>query len=422
MTEDLKLSTLMVDMLHLSNFAYSFRDVRAIVRNYDTTVGDGRLSKVEPEKRVKFARPELIITDNGDPALKDPNHHLLYEVTPNAILTFMKTNRKYFKPATPGSNDLVFDKDMKEDKEPFYFETQLKNRLSHNMKIIDYDDSCSGDVGGFVYGIIVDVTRKWVCVYFRGTVAKLDVRKLNSDMVADRNFELNTKLYTEDTTFPPDVGSHSGFTKYLFDPCQDDAIKGRHMFDRIIASISDVFKTNPDVAGNNFKLVTTGHSLGASLANLFAFHVAHKKQCGDTTVADYPKSISAITFAAPVVGNKPFNTAYQSLEKEGYLRHARFSNENDIIPTNAISAPYRFFLSGNTHDYIQNGVNFFLKNEGKMHIEHGNTKEFKTQSYWLVVKNAPNHSLLEYTRRVYLEENKEDLEQTMEEIYEKYYN
>lgn len=164
MTEDLKLSTLMVDMLHLSNFAYSFRDIRALVRDYDTTVGDGRehestdekgehytvapsenanthnklLSKVKPQQRVTFERPELIITDKGDPALADPNHHLLYEVTPNAILTFMETNRKYFKPATPGSHDLVFDQDMEEEKEPFYFETQLKDRLSHNMKIIDY--------------------------------------------------------------------------------------------------------------------------------------------------------------------------------------------------------------------------------------------------------------------------------------------
>lgn len=276
-----------------------------------------------------------------------------------------------------------------------------------------------------MYGIIVDVTRKWVCVFFRGSVFRLFdpfAHTLAPDMATNRNFELNKKLYTDDTTFPPDVGSHAGFTKYLFDPRQFDDIKGRPMFDRIIASLGDVFQTNPDVAGNNYKLVTTGHSLGGGLANLFAFHVAHKKQCGDATVADYPKSISAITFAGPVVGNKAFNTAYQGLEKEGYLRHARFSNENDVIPTNATSAPYRFVLRGNTRDYIQNGVNFHLKKEGKMYIKYGNTKEFKTQSYWFVSNNLPNHSIGEYVRRVELEENKEDLEQTMEEIYEKYHN
>ena len=95
------------------------------------------------------------------------------------------------------------------------------------------DDSFQ-DNGGLVYGIIADVTRKWVCVLFRGTVPGFDLstRKISLDVSADLNFTLNYEPYKKVTT-GSNAGSHSGFTEYLFNPRKFD-IKKRPTIDRII--------------------------------------------------------------------------------------------------------------------------------------------------------------------------------------------
>jgi len=433
--KSLKLNVVIDDMLAISEFAYNFRDVRDVVRDHGATVGDGRgcksgkgtdhgdadeeleaaeaakswlpwpfASSVEKVKRVKFVRPELIITDTGDINKKNENRNFTHIVTPDAIAEFMKLNRKFFK-ETDGA--IGFDEDEKEGKDALGFETKLEDDC--NIKILDFDDSFSTDVGGLVYGLIVNVTHQWVCVCFRGTIGATDIN-------TDRNFVLNHDPYVKCTTDDLKPGTHSGFTDYLFKQRDCDSME-RPIIDRIFASVDDAFATNSDIT-SEYKLYTTGHSLGGGLANLFAFHVAHKKENKDDAVKHFPNTVTAMTFAAPVIGNHDFNKEYQSLEKKGFLRHVRISNEGDVVPTNNIPFPISMGIKGDTTNFTQNGVNLFLLPDGKKMVTgYRNTKTAGSQMQLNVKNTLNNHLFPMYVERVNMEANKVVYEQTIEELY-----
>ena len=93
------------------------------------------------------------------------------------------------------------------------------------------------------------------------------------------------------------------------------------------------------------------------MSNLFSFHVAHKKEQNDENMKHFPKKITAMTFAAPVIGNADLQTEYQSLEKQGFLRHVRVSNEGNIVLTNSSSFPFSLAIKGDSTKYVQNGMN-----------------------------------------------------------------
>jgi len=160
--KSLQLKSVVGDMLDISEFAYTFRTVRDVVRDHGETVGDGRDCKTErgvehgdadeeakeaasssswlswlcPKKevkRVKFERPELIITDKG--GATNENRNFSYAVTPAAILEFMQENRKFFKEK---DGDIFFDEDEKENKLPLCFEKSLSQQIDENMKILDF--------------------------------------------------------------------------------------------------------------------------------------------------------------------------------------------------------------------------------------------------------------------------------------------
>ena len=46
-----------------------------------------------------------------------------------------------------------------------------------------------------------------------------------------------------------------------------------------------------------------------------------------------------------------------SLEKQGFLRHVRVSNEGNIVPTNSSSSPFSLAIKGDSTKYVQNGMN-----------------------------------------------------------------
>jgi hypothetical protein len=160
-------------------------------------------------------------------------------------------------------------------------------------------------------------------------------------------------------------------------------------------------------------------SLGGGLANLFAFRTAQLKAMDDESVKFLPDKITALTFAAPVVGNYDYNKEFQSLEKRGILRHIRVANEGDVVPTNEIFFPASLALKGNTKEYTQNGVNLFLlRHEEGLVIDYRNTKSCSSRFGPNPKKNAHDHSVAEYKCRLNLDENnKKIFQQTVEEIY-----
>mmetsp|Transcript_9790 Transcript_9790/g.22314 ORF Transcript_9790/g.22314 Transcript_9790/m.22314 type:complete len:269 (+) Transcript_9790:2-808(+) len=260
-------------------------------------------------------------------------------------------------------------------------------------------------------------------VVFRGTFGATDV-------LTDRKFG-----FDYDSFFPAGStlvkngkpATHNGFTSYLVSRRSKRGRKNRPYMERITACLNDEFENNVDVVGKDFKLYITGHSLGASLANLFAFNTARAKYNDDESVKHLPAVVNAVTFASPVAGNDDYNKEFQFLEKDGVLRHIRVSNYGDVIPTNEITLPYRLALQNGsgTGDYTQNGVNMYLQSDGDLELLYRNTRGMaempsffnpkKTVDTWLKC-----HSVDEYKRRVGLPCNQKYYEKTIDEIYDEH--
>jgi hypothetical protein len=273
------------------------------------------------------------------------------------------------------------------------------------------DDKFSTEDGGLVYAVIVNLTKRWVGVVFRGTIGLTDAN-------TDRDFRLDEKSFFESEAFINVPGgkpaTHKGFTEYLFSNREKDSVQ-RTYVDRILACVDDEFATNPDVAGKGFKLFVSGHSLGGGLSNLFSFRVAQLKSQGHESVKHLPTTVKCMSFAAPCVGNYDFNKEYQFLEQKGFLRHIRVSNEGDVVPTNNIPAPFSFALMGSAYDYTQNGVNVFLRSKEDMVIGYRNTKDMWSQTG---LDSVSMHGLPEYEKRLAFPANKEVFKQTIEELYQ----
>ena len=267
-----------------------------------------------------------------------------------------------------------------------------------------------------MYAVVVNLTKRWVSVIFRGTVGA-------TDALTDLNFAPNSECFFSNKTGVfvdgNEPATHSGFTKYLF----DSRARGldRSYYDRILSCVSDQFENNPEVKGQGFQLYVSGHSLGGGLANLFGFRVAQLKAMGHESVKHLPSRVKVLSFASPCVGNECYNKEFQYLEKEGILRHIRISTEGDIVPTNNIIAPFKYLVTGDTTEYTQNGVNMFLRKEGKMDISYRNTKSMESQYSWSnPMKSYDAHFFGEIEERRKNKLNEEFYEQTMEDLYNEF--
>lgn len=407
---DCDLDTFLADMRIMSKLVYSFNNLRTLVRKHDGTVTKkygyfGRATKHE------FDTPALILTDDGaqEKTEKQRNISFEYDITPNAVLTFIQKNRKFFIEEHEGDY-LKFDKEHKE-KESFSVEEKIKLLAKDDYKIIDYEDESSTEAGGLVYAIVVNVTKKWIAVLFRGTVG-------TKDFLTDRDFRLNTTdFFKDDMVFVDDntPGTHTGFTNYLFSPrVTPKGTADRPYVDRILAAVQYEFTKNASVVGKDFKLYVSGHSLGGGLANLFGFRVAQLMAKGDPSVEGFPPRVKVVSYAAPCVGDVGFVKECQYLEKQGIFRHVRIANEGDVVPTNNIPVPLNYALAGDSSLYRQNGVELFLKADDVMEVEYNTTKACSGQLN-LGLLNA--HTLVEYDARMGKPENKQIYNQTVEELY-----
>ena len=85
--------------------------------------------------------------------------------------------------------------------------------------------------------------------------------------------------------------------------------EGRTKYDRIVAALRDVYNNDlPKDERDDYKVVVSGHSLGGALANLFSFTLSVREGDGDCPLFRY---VRAVTFAAPVVGNRGYDAIFQ---------------------------------------------------------------------------------------------------------------
>ena len=101
--------------------------------------------------------------------------------------------------------------------------------FNHNVQ----DDRFSAEDGGLLYAVIVNLTKKWVAVVFRGTVGL-------TDAVTDLDFRLDETSFFENEDFIKvpggKPGTHKGFTGYLNSSRERDSVERSYM-DRIMACV-----------------------------------------------------------------------------------------------------------------------------------------------------------------------------------------
>jgi hypothetical protein len=392
------------DMLLFSDFVYRFNNIRTVVRENDGT-------KVKPSffskpREIKFVEPELIITAGGSQE-KDDFEQLKYDITGDAMLRFLQKNRKNLLENEDG--DLFLDKEGK-DNAPFRVEKHLEKLINDDVRIVDYNDRFSTSKGGLVYAVVVNITRKWVMVSFRGTVGI-------TDLFTDADFSTSDSFFeNEDDKLVPggNPATHNGFTSYLMSSSKSDSVD-RPYIQRILACVRNQFENNPDIKGKDFKLFVTGHSLGGGLSNLFSFRVAQLNAKGHESVKHLPDKVKALTFASPCVGNRDYQKEFQALEKQGLLRLIRVSNASDVIPTMNFYPPVSWICGTNASHYSQNGVNLHYHSDGTVDVGYLQTKTLWSQTSF---KSPGCHSVNKYIKRVGDEGSHEIYKRSIEEIYE----
>ncbi len=218
-----------------------------------------------------------------------------------------------------------------------------------------------------VYGVVKDVVNKRVTVVFRGSTGG-----------DTRDWETNFRAQLEELRTPKLLrGSlkgklndrllvHRGVYEYIFNNSLAD---GAQRYDMILQDIK------PFVKKEGYKLYVTGHSLGGALSSTLAFKLAGSKKSW------IPKPVICINYASPIVGTSGYRTAFTLLEKMGYIRYLRITNENDIVPA---IPPISFGCTKRTYKHV--GINLRLYDK-KFILSHPN-------SNGLGIVNALRNSLV----------------------------
>lgn len=170
-----------------------------------------------------------------------------------------------------------------------------------------------------VYGIFKNTLDKKVVIAFRGSVSS-----------GTKDWPRNFQAYLSRMETPPllqadenngvgdTVTVHRGFYEYLFE--NKMIISGDQRMIKIMGDLKSVLEPG-------YELVVTGHSLGAALASITAFHVAGSDEKW------IPKPITCYSYESPLCAGLDFRIAFKQLEKRGLIKYLRVSNSEDPIPT-----------------------------------------------------------------------------------------
>mmetsp|Transcript_2096 Transcript_2096/g.3000 ORF Transcript_2096/g.3000 Transcript_2096/m.3000 type:complete len:479 (-) Transcript_2096:776-2212(-) len=184
------------------------------------------------------------------------------------------------------------------------------NREENNWEVVEFDDENSERE--ILYGIVVDHFRKEVIVAFRGTVTLNDwifncqnVTGVIPNPVPEELFkdeEQSSQLRKRKKS----VSIHLGFKRYLeckTMPSMEKHDENNHDYDNpfhpsIVGSkfLQIYYKTRTILEKYpQYRLYTTGHSLGGSLSKIAALHFA-----SDINIKQKP--VSCVAFASPKIG------------------------------------------------------------------------------------------------------------------------
>lgn len=176
-----------------------------------------------------------------------------------------------------------------------------------------------------VFAIFCNYNQRRVTVAFRGSQCFLDwVQNAEYSMVPLR---LNGEYQG---------WCHHGFREVLFAKPDSKEYGILPLYEAVVDQLIKEFdkSTLGDDADQRRRVQTytlwvTGHSKGAALATLFGFAAAQDARLAPI----FEGPVTVMSFASPRVGDYHFRGEHQNLEASGKLRHFRFMNDDDIVPT-----------------------------------------------------------------------------------------
>ena len=163
------------------------------------------------------------------------------------------------------------------------------------------------------YSIAVDVSKKRVYVVFRGAITNQDWKKAF-------NFKLQpVPNPIKGESHPKQIHIYAGFYSYLFRVRKDTGTTKYHE----IASLAHTYGI--EKIGEDYSLVVCGHSLGAALSTVFAFHVSAEDQFTQNG------PVKVFTFGSPYVGGHDFGDMFRYQEIQKKIQYGRFYNHNGMF-------------------------------------------------------------------------------------------
>mmetsp|Transcript_24548 Transcript_24548/g.38016 ORF Transcript_24548/g.38016 Transcript_24548/m.38016 type:complete len:504 (-) Transcript_24548:290-1801(-) len=222
-------------------------------------------------------------------AIKDGNVAAMVNLIPSV-------SEKLFKPCCPLR---IFSFSQKENDRRIVW---MNDRMAHR--------EC-------VYTIVVSRRDRCIVIIFRGTTTWSDVLKdIDFGILYERNPTLGYYLGRTD-----EVEINKGVGEYLFTPRKDThRTKYNEISDR-------AHEYGKEFGEEVYSLHVTGHSMGGSLAALFAFYAS-----SDSRFAQQGNPVHAYSFCPSIPGRISFARAFQHQERAGLLRHIRVVNKGDVVP------------------------------------------------------------------------------------------
>jgi hypothetical protein len=271
------------------------------------------------------------------------------------------------------------------------------------------------------YGISVNRKEKTIMLVFRGAITRSDWNHvLRWWTVAVKN--------PIEADYPNKhhlLKLHRGFHRYLF-RVRKDTHKSK--YDEIAAKIAFYGKR----LGKDYRLIVTGHSLGAALSTIFSFFASLEERF----TRNGP--VQVVNFGSPKVAAYQFADAVRHQEDIGKLRIARFRNTNDVA-THLPGVPLKLSRRGSRYYHVGLDIELpyvrcdlfrvcgqpqprmrFYDPEPWMWSFLRQWKEIYALHFPLRFWKIPLfHTLIEHQTRLHLADDNHELHQhTLEEFYE----
>jgi Lipase (class 3) len=184
------------------------------------------------------------------------------------------------------------------------------------------------------YGISVNRKEKTIMVAFRGAITRSDWHHV----LRWWTISLKNPIEADYPNKHHLLKLHRGFYRYLFRVRKDTHSS---KYDEIAARIAFYGKR----LGKGFRVIVTGHSLGAALSTIFSFFASLEERF------TRHGPIQVVNFGSPKVAAYQFADAVRHQEDIGKLQIARFHNTNDVA-THLPGVPLKLSRRGSRYYHV----------------------------------------------------------------------